>query len=116
VTLLRTPPGNGLHLYFINIGGYRPGVFGEHHAWGFFGAANKAEAKQRAKQTLLRGHDETHKDDLHEIDDCLQVARIGAWHVHLAPDASATDPHVANGYFPLPKSVIDNWIVRRKSR
>lgn len=115
VQLSRTPADNGLHLYFINIGGYRPGVFAEHHAWGFFGAPNKAEAKQRAKWTLLQGHVETHKDDLHEIDDCLQVARVGAWHVHLTPDANATDPQVSNGYFPLPKSVIDAWIARREN-
>lgn len=113
VRLARTPPDNGLHLYFINIGGYRPGVFAEHHAWGFFGAPNKAEAKARARQTLLQGHVETHKDDLHEIDDCLQVERIGAWHVHLTLDAEARDPDVTNGYFPLPKSVIDNWLARR---
>ena len=116
VRLLRAPPDNGLHLYFINIGGYRPGVFGEHHAWGFFGAPNKAEAKQRAKHTLLQDHEETHKDALHEIDDCLQVARIGDWHVHLTPDADARDPEISNGYFPLPKSVIDSWIARRDSR
>jgi hypothetical protein len=115
VQLSHTPPDSGLHLYFINIGGYRPGVFGERHAWGFFGAPNRAEAKQRAKQTLLRGHDETHKDDLHEIDDCLQVARIGTWHGHLTPDADARDPEISNGYFPLPKSVIDGWIARRDS-
>ncbi|HKT42197.1 MAG TPA: DUF1543 domain-containing protein [Rhodanobacteraceae bacterium] len=112
VQLSRTPTNNGLHLYFINIGGYRPGVFGEHHAWGFFGAPNKAQAKQRARDTLLPKHVETHKDDLHEIDDCLQVARVGAWHVHLAADANAREPAVTNGYFPLPKSTIDTWIAQ----
>jgi hypothetical protein len=116
VQLSRTPADNGLRLYFINIGGYRPGVFAEHHAWGFFGAPNKAEAKQHAKQTLLPSHVETHKDDLHEIDDCLQVARIGAWHVRLTPDAHSSDPEITNGYFPLPKSVIENWIAQRDSR
>ena len=113
VQLSRTLPDNSLHLYFINIGGYRPGVFAEHHAWGFFGAPDKTDAKERAKQTLLKGHEEIHKDDLHEIDDCLQVARIGAWHVHLTPDANAAEPKISNGYFPLPKSTIDNWIARR---
>lgn len=112
VQLSRTPADNGLHLYFINIGGYRPGVFAEHHAWGFFGAPNKAAAKACAKRTLLQSHVETHKDDLHEIDDCLQVARVGAWHVHLSADANARDPEVTNGYFPLPKSTIDNWIAQ----
>jgi hypothetical protein len=116
VQLSPAPADNGLHLYFINIGGYRSGVFAEHHAWGFFGAPGKAEAKQRAKQTLLQTHVETHKDDLHEVDDCLQVARIGEWHVHLTPDSGAGDPAVSNGYFPLPKSVIDRWIAQRDPR
>ncbi|MGH8146580.1 MAG: DUF1543 domain-containing protein [Rhodanobacteraceae bacterium] len=116
VHLSHAPSRGGLHLYFINIGGYRPGVFGEHHAWGFFGAPDKTEAKQQAKCTLLQNHEETHKDDLHDIDDCLQIGRIGEWHVHLTPDASASGPQVANGYFPLPKSTIDNWIARQPPR
>jgi len=116
VQLAQNRTNNNLHLYFINIGGYRPGVFAEHHAWGFFGAPNKAEAKERARQTLLQDHEETHKDDLHEIDDCLQIGRIREWHVHLTPDASAADPEVSNGYFPLPRSTIDNWIARRPPR
>ena len=116
VALSRTPPDNGLHLYFINIGGYRPGVFGEHHAWGFFGAPDKTEAKARAKRTLLRKHEETHKDDLYEIDDCLQVGDIAGWHVHLTPDPHAKDPIVCNGYFPLPKSTVDAWLARRDAR
>lgn len=113
VQLSRTQPANGLHLYFINIGGYRAGQFGERHAWGFFGAANKASAKAHARRTLLQGHDSIHKDDLHEVDDCLQVARVGAWHVQLTPDSNASDPEITNGYFPLPKAVIDSWIARR---
>ena len=113
IQLSHSSPNNGLHLYFINIGGYRSGQFGESHAWGFFGAPNKAEAKRRAKATLLQGFDEIHKDDLHEIDDCLQVGRVGKLHVHLTPDIGASDPVVTNGYFPLPKSVIDKWIARR---
>ncbi|HEX5353681.1 MAG TPA: DUF1543 domain-containing protein [Rhodanobacteraceae bacterium] len=113
VHLARTPPDNGLHLYFINIGGYRPGVFAEHHAWGFFAGKNKAGAKARAKQMLLQDHEQTHKDDLYDIDDCLQIGHIGEWHVHLTPDASTSDPHIVNGYFPLPKPVIDDWIARR---
>lgn len=116
VHLAQRRADNGLHLYFINIGGYRPGVFGEHHAWGIFGAPNKADAKQRAKRTLLPRHLETHKDDLPEIDDCLRVTRIGRWHVHLTPDLHARDPDVTNGYFPLPKPVVDNWIARRDPR
>lgn len=113
VHLARTPSGNGLHLYFINIGGYRHGEFAERHAWGFLGARNKAEAKARAKRALLQGHEQTHKDDLHEIDDCLQVGRVAGWHLHLIADPQATTPAAVNGYFPLPKSAIDAWLARR---
>ena len=112
ITLAAAPPGNGLRLYFINIGGYRAGVFGESHAWGFFAAADKAAAKARAKRTLLQGCDSIHKDDLYDVDDCLQVAEAGGWHVHLTPDAGAGPPSVVNGYAPLPKSTIDSWIAR----
>lgn len=109
VQLAHAPANNGLHLYFINIGGYRPGEFGERHAWGFFGAANKAAAKARAKATLLQGHESVHKDDLHDVDDCLQVTHVGDWHVHLTPDSTATDPAITNGYFPLPAATISAW-------
>lgn len=110
IALDHAPADNGLHLYFINIGGYRPGEFGEQHAWGFFGARSTSEAKARAKQTLLQGHQQTHKDDLYEVDDCLQVERVGRWHIHLHPDAQAGDPAVTNGYFPLPAASIRAWI------
>lgn len=113
VQLSRTPSDNGLHLYFINIGGYQPGEFGERHAWDFFAAPDKATAKARAKASLLQGLVSVHKDDLYDVDDCLHVARVGDWHVQLTPDATATDPAITNGYFPLPKSVIDAWIARR---
>ena len=112
VRLSRKPPDNGMHLYFINIGGYRHGEFAERHAWSFFGAPNKAAAKAQAKRTLLQGHEEIHKDDLHEIDDCLQVGRAAGWHVHLIPDARATTPPAINGYFPLRKCTIDEWRAR----
>ena len=115
VLLSRKPPDKGLHLYFINIGGYRHGEFAERHAWGFFVAPNKATAKARAKRTLLQGHEGTHKDDLYDIDDCLQIGSVAGWHIHLVADAHALTPSASNGYFPLPKSAIDAWLVRRQT-
>lgn len=116
IRLDRAPADNGLHLYFLNIGGYRLGEFGERHAWGFFGARNKAQAKARAKATLLQGHQHIHKDNLHEVDDCLVVQRVGQWHIHLQPDGEAADPVVTNGYFPLPAATICAWLQERAAR
>ncbi|HET6631755.1 MAG TPA: DUF1543 domain-containing protein [Rhodanobacteraceae bacterium] len=112
VHLRRTPAGNGLHLYFVNIGGYCPGEFGERHAWGFFGAADKAGAKARARASLLPGSERRHKDDLHDVDDCLRVARVAGWHVVLEAAPDAGDPPVSNGYLPLPRATIEAWLAR----
>lgn len=108
-----SPPDNGLHLYFVNIGGYRRGEFGERHAWGIFGARSKAEAKARARAVLLRGKDQIHKDDLHDVDDCLPVIAVDGLHVHLEPDPDATNPAVTNGYFPLPLAAVQSWKLKR---
>ena len=114
IALKESAATNGLHLYFINIGGYRAGEFGERHAWGFFGAHNKTQAKAQAKRTLLQGHQQTHRDDLYDIDDCLPVARVGPWHIHLQPEETAKDPAVTNGYFPLPTATINAWLQQRE--
>src|SRR5690625_2233875 len=113
VRLARTPPANGLRLYFINIGGYRPGEFGEQHAWGFFGGSGAGEVQARAKQRLLEGRTEIHKDTLHAVDDCLPVERIHGWHIHLEPDTAAGPPVVTNGYAPLPAATVKAWTARR---
>lgn len=115
VHLDRAPSDNGPHLYFINIGGYRAGEFGERHACGFFGARDKAEAKAHARKRLLQGHEQTHKDDLHEVDDCLRLGRVNDWHIHLTADAQAKDPLVTNGYFPLPPATIRAWRKQRET-
>lgn len=114
VRLAREPADNGLGLYFINIGGYRAGEFAEQHAWAFFGGTGKADVKARAKQSLLAGREQIHKDDLHDIDDCIRVDDVGGWHIHLEPDAAAGPPEVTNGYFPLPKRTVDAWLAVRK--
>lgn len=114
VSLAHEPATNGLHLYFVNIGGYRPGEFGERHAWGFFGAPNKADAKARAKRTLLQGSESIHKDDLHDIDECFQVALARRWNIHLEPDPAARGPVINNGYFPLPARSISAWLAERR--
>jgi hypothetical protein len=111
VRLEPSPPDQpDQHLYFINIGGYRPGEFAEQHAYQLLGAPNKTEAKSRAKRQLLQGHTEVHKDDLYDVDDVLRIDSAGDLFIHLDPDPTARDPEIINGYFPLPRSVIQAWI------
>lgn len=116
VSLKRTPPESAQRLYFINIGGYVAGEFGERHAYGFYAGAGKAEVKAKAKRELLAGKESVHRDDLFEIDDVVEVAPGDGWHVHLEPDESADAAPVTNGYFPIPRATIETWRRRRKPR
>ncbi|MEE4296863.1 MAG: DUF1543 domain-containing protein [Wenzhouxiangella sp.] len=100
-------------LYFINIGGYRPGEFAEQHAYHLLAAPNKTEAKAKAKRQLLQGHTEVHKDDLYDVDDVLRIDSAGGVFVHLDPDPAACSPDIVNGYFPLPLKVVQAWIEKK---
>jgi hypothetical protein len=90
-------------LFFVNLGAYRPGLFCELHAAGFYVARRKLDAKRRAKAELLGGTEQLHVDDLHAVDDCLAIDRVSGLHVVLTrtEDAPTAGPH--NGYHPLPR-------------
>jgi hypothetical protein len=108
VELSRERPGGDERLYFVNIGGYAPGEFGERHAWSFFVGRGRSEVKARARRELLSGKTSVHRDDLYDIDDVIAVEPEG-WHVHASPDPAAGAPEIVNGYFPLPRATIEAW-------
>jgi len=109
ISLEKTPQEAGRRLYFINIGGYVSGEFGERHAYGFYAGLGKADVKAAAKRELLAGKQSVHRDDLFEIDEVIEVAPGDGWFVHLEPDRDAGTPAVTNGYFPIPRKTITAW-------
>ncbi|MEN1727920.1 MAG: DUF1543 domain-containing protein [Pseudomonadota bacterium] len=115
IELREEPANQDKQLYFINIGGYEANELAEQHAYGFYVARNKTEAKTRAKAELLPGRDEVHKDDLYDVDDCLVLTEVNGQHVHLIEDADAGAPEVINGYFPLPSRTVKDWVARQES-
>jgi hypothetical protein len=93
-------------LFFVNLGAYRPGVFGEYHASKFIVASDAATVKQRAKAELMQDWGSpVHKDDLFELDECLQVNARG-WHIHLEPTRELENLCPINGYHIIPKDVV----------
>jgi len=93
-------------LFFVNLGAYRAGVFGEDHANTFIVAASPAIARQRAKAELMQGWGSpVHHDNLLDIDDCLEVCAKG-WSILLEPTAEPPTARPVNGYHPIPKSVV----------
>ncbi len=117
VSLAKDAPDNGKALYFINLGGYAEGQFTELHANMIVVAKDAAEAKARAKSELMQGGEsEVHTDDLYDIDDCLEVGKVGPWHVVLEPTAAAGAPVPVNGYHIIPQAVIDGYVTRHPDR
>lgn len=99
VSLAKQPCDSGKKLYFVNLGGYQPDKMTELHEFGLFAASNANEAKQMAKQALLKGTQQTHKDDLYQVDDCLAVTLEDGWQIQLHADANFTEVTLKPDWF-----------------
>lgn len=100
-------------LYFINLGAYKEGDFMEHHASTFLVGKLATDIKKRAKEKLLKGYDEVHKDDLYEVDDMIAIEELEGYHVHLTPTDETENLKPTNGYHVLPKSVLKEFLTRK---
>lgn len=76
-------PAGSPRLFFINLGGYEQGVFGEAHKYLLVVANDAGEAKAKGKAQADAGWLLPHKDALYEVDDCLPVEAVGSRHVVL---------------------------------
>lgn len=80
-------------LFFVNLGGYISGQFGEEHRYELVVAADTAAAKAQALAGVrAAGWDQPHRDALVEVDDCLHIGQIGRLHVHLERGDYAAHP------------------------
>lgn len=104
---------SGKQLYFVNLGAYADGIFGELHANYFLVANDKQEAKSRAKAMapkMLQGP--VHTDDLHEVDDCIAVECPGR-HIALKTSNEVREIQPVNGYHIIPEAMIRGYLARR---
>ncbi|MBA2590460.1 MAG: DUF1543 domain-containing protein [Alphaproteobacteria bacterium] len=112
VSLSDAPSSQPEKLFFVNLGAYDDN-FTELHANGFYVAADALEAKKRAlKQYFTSGCELPHKDDLHDIDDCIALESVNGLRVTLTKtgETSANKPN--NGYHIVPKDVIAAWMTK----
>ena len=89
------------HLWFVNIGGYKPTSMQEKHEFGLVIASTKFEAKNIAKSKWLIGCKKKHNDDIASIemlincDDCELIKKIDNWEIELTP---VNNPIEENNY------------------
>jgi hypothetical protein len=106
----------GVRLFFINLGGYKPGDFEEYHYKLVFAAEDKGLAIQLAKQSAFYLHAgfkgaESHVDDKFgvDVDDCYEITDIlpdsvkSKYSIVLHPDGSGEPDHLHIGYVKLGK-------------
>jgi len=92
-----------LSLYFVNVGGYQEGVFGEAHAYSFHVGRDKRQIWAAAKARADFG--QQHQDDFKSIDDIVCVDdRLAAqrYALVLTPaEPGAPEAHVVAAYIKL---------------
>ncbi|MCL7715388.1 DUF1543 domain-containing protein [Stenotrophomonas sp. CPCC 101365] len=87
VRLSTQPPAEGPKLYFVNLGGYVDGAFGEEHGYLLVAAADPVQAKATALRQAAPHWLKPHRDALLDVDDCLRIGAVAGLHVHLVPGA-----------------------------
>ena len=86
--------------------------FEELHESKFLVGVDENEIKKRAKEKLLLGYDQVHTDDLYDVDDCIEISKVSEYFVHIKKTEVKENLKFNNGYLPLPRKVIKNFISR----
>jgi hypothetical protein len=107
---------DAVQLFFINLGGYKPGEFEEYHYKMVIAASSKAEAISKSKATAFYKHTgfkgaESHIDDQYgiDVDDIYKIADILPAHqkekycLKLVTNDAPISNEVNIGYFSLKK-------------
>lgn len=101
---LKTEPAatDAQKLFFVHHGGYLAERFGEDHTYCLVVAANKSDAKQKAKQLMPANWQKPHTDHLEQLDDVSEVTTsCGQFFIHLVPGAPDTPNVWQNDYIVL---------------
>jgi hypothetical protein len=103
-------------LYFINLGGYKPGEFEEYHYKTIIAGPDKGAAVRRSKETTFYKHigfkgAESHIDDKYgiDVDDAHEIAEIlphdtkGTFMLDVVPVTNGKEDELNIGYVMLAK-------------
>ncbi len=77
------PNVDDLKLFFINLGGYQQGQFGEEHQYLLVVAKDKASAKLQGKAMANPRWQQPHTDNILDVDDCIPIDQVGGRYIKL---------------------------------
>ena len=98
----KIPSDSEYSLYFVNLGSYKEGQFGENHFMGFYIAKSKSQAIKIAKSDVLKDQIIIHSDNIYDIDDCLNIDNIDNKYIALQYSGNKTSINPVNGYQKIP--------------
>lgn len=91
-------------LWFVNLGGYTPGLFGEQHNYLFLAGESKAEVWARAR-ALSPEWSGRHKDNFVSVDEVIDINGLleaEGWHLCLDQPATGAQPaRIVSDYIKL---------------
>jgi hypothetical protein len=99
-------------LFFVNLGGYKPGELEEFHYKILSVATGKNIAIAQAKETAFFKHSDSPHiddkygvdvDDIYEVEDILPRSMKAAYRLEITPGATSPEDELHLGYFPLDK-------------
>lgn len=99
-------------LFFINLGGYKPGEFEEYHYKMIIAADSRETAILQAKQTAFFKHNQSSHvddkygidvDDIYNIEDILPAPVKARYSILLTPVDPIQEDEIHLGYFKLDK-------------
>lgn len=79
----QAPAAGDPRLFFINLGGYEPGAFGEAHQYLLVVAENHQQAKAKGKAQIAGHWHKPHADAVLDVDDCILIDQLDGRYVQL---------------------------------
>jgi hypothetical protein len=102
VEITKTNNEDHVHnLYFVNLGYYKKGFFGESHFMTLVVGNSKADAVDKAKQKLILETEMLHSDNIYDLDDCIKIQEVDNYYIKLRYTGLPSTLMPTNGYQKL---------------
>ncbi|MGZ3770248.1 MAG: DUF1543 domain-containing protein [Bdellovibrio sp.] len=86
------------HLYFVNLGAYKKGQFGESHFVTLEVSKSKQEAISKAKLKVPEELEMVHSDDIFDVEDCIKIDFVDNYRIELIYTGKPSTQNSVNGW------------------
>lgn len=88
-------------LFFVNLGSYKNGIFGELHFMTLVVAESRSKAIEKAKMRAPKNEDMQHCDNIYDLDECIRIDVINNYYITVEYTGIEQQSTIINGYQKL---------------